>query len=158
MKSPVQITDFCPEHQSGIDALLSGIQNEYPEQIYGPGIQKMIDVAFMPGRKYRVALSDGVVIGSIGVVLLSSHNACLKSMLLHKDYRGSGIADQLLYIAIEYCRVNQVGNIFLGTMIQFRAAQYFYKKHGFTEITEDGLPADFMKNPVDKVFFKWSRT
>jgi hypothetical protein len=39
-------------------------------------------------------------------------------------------------------------------MIQFKAAQSFYLKHGFIQILENELPDDFMKNLVDKVFFR----
>jgi hypothetical protein len=43
--------------------------------------------------------------------------------------------------------------MYLGTMTQFKAARVFYINHGFTEITRDQLPADFVCNPVDDVFF-----
>ena len=152
----VTIADFENTHQPGIDRLMEDVQKEFPETIYGPGTKKIIDVAFLPDRKYWVALHNNVVIGTIGVVLLANRNAALKSMILQKEYRGTQkqIADALFRVAKEKVSEQNATQLFLGTMIQFKAAQAFYLKHGFTGASEDELPADFVKNPVDKVFFK----
>jgi N-acetylglutamate synthase-like GNAT family acetyltransferase len=156
MSNEIAITAFRPEHQPGIDSLLDDIQQEYPETIYGPASKKMIEVALMRGRKYWVALDQDLVIGAIGLVLLADNNACLKSMFLKKEYRGESrqIANALLMTALFYAKEQNAKQILLGTMMQFKAAQAFYIKHGFTPIPENKLPADFIKNPVDKVFFK----
>lgn len=156
MNANYVITDFLPEHQPGIDRLLSGIQDEFAETIYGPQTLKMKDAAALPARKYWVVTHHNKVVGAIGVVILQDCNACLKSMLLQKEYRGSdtGIANNLLLTAITYTKLFLTRQLFLGTMLQFKAAQAFYLKHGFTQIPETSLPLDFSKNPVDKVFFR----
>jgi N-acetylglutamate synthase-like GNAT family acetyltransferase len=156
MEPGITIVDFENTHQPGIDRLMDDVQKEFSETIYGPGSKKIIDVAFLPDRKYWVALQGNVVIGTIGVVLMKNGNAALKSMILQKEYRGSHtrIADNLFRVAKEKVWGQHATQLFLGTMIQFKAAQAFYVKHGFIGISEDELPADFVKNPVDKVFFK----
>ena len=155
MDSQITITFFGPKHQADVDTLLEGIQREYTELIYGPDTKKMNEVTLLPGRKYWVALDQGKVIGTIGVMMLSSNNACLKSMMVQKEYRGREmkISNALLAAAMNYAVEQNAVNVFLGTMIQFKAAHRFYLKHGFTMISENQLPADFVKNPVDKVFF-----
>jgi N-acetylglutamate synthase-like GNAT family acetyltransferase len=156
MTPQLHITAFTPEHQPGVDLLLSDIQNEYLETIYGSRTKKITDVYNLPGRQYWVVNDGDKMVGSIGVVLLADHNACLKSMFVQKEYRGgsTGIACRLLITAINYAIGHGAIQIILGTMVQFKAAQAFYLKHGFIPIREDQLPADFVKNPVDKVFFK----
>ena len=156
MNPQVVITDFQSHYQAGFDLLLNEIQNEYPETIYGSGTKKLIDVYNLPGRKYWVATASAAVIGSIGIVILVDEKACIKSMFLQKNYRGSNdrIADKLLMTAIDYATSQGIKQLILGTMIQFKAAQAFYIKHGFIRIQENELPADFTKNPVDKVFYR----
>ena len=63
------------------------------------------------------------------------------------------ISNALLGVATNYAVEQNARHIFLGTMIQFKAAKAFYLKHGFTMISENELPNGFVKNPVDKVFF-----
>jgi putative acetyltransferase len=156
MNHQITITPFQPAHQQGVDSLLAGVQDEYPETIYGSGTQKLVEVYMLPGRKYWVTLDSHKVIGSIGLVFLSNNYACLKSMFLQKEYRGGDrhIADQLLAVALKTASDFGIKQMILGTMIQFKAAQAFYFKNGFTILTEDRLPTDFIKNPVDKVFFQ----
>jgi N-acetylglutamate synthase-like GNAT family acetyltransferase len=156
MDKEIIINSFVSEYQPGIDILLSSIQQEFPEIIYGTESKKITDVAFLPGRRYWVALDQDKVIGTIGIVLLKNNTACVKSMFLQKDYRGGGrqIAQRLLVTALNHARQLAAERIFLGTMIQFKAAYAFYIKHGFELIREEELPADFIKNPVDKVFFR----
>jgi len=156
MNPSVIITEFSPEYQPGIDLLLTEIQSEYPGTIYGSGTKKIAEVYDLPGRKYWVALNGDRLIGSIGIVLLANNNACIKSMFLQKEYRSgvAKIADKLLKTAIDFAFRYKAAQIFLGTMIQFKAAQAFYLKHGFKQVQEDELPVDFVKNPVDKVFFR----
>ena len=155
MDHQITIIDFSPEHQNDVDALLAGIQQEYPELIYGPDTMKMKEVAFAPDRKYWVAVDKHKVIATIGVMMLTGNNVCLKSMMVQKEYRGSGmnISNALLGVATNYAVEQNARHIFLGTMIQFKAAKAFYLKHGFTMISENELPNGFVKNPVDKVFF-----
>ena len=76
-------------------------------------------------------------------------------MMLQKKYRGKDkqVADALLQTVLTDAGKAGITTMFLGTMIQFTAAQHFYIKHGFVEINTNELPGDFISNPVDKVFF-----
>ena len=156
MIEDIVITDFEDKYQPGVDKLLDSIQDEYAENIYGPGVLKMKDAAKLPGRRYWVALRNGEVVGTVGLILLGNNNAVLKSMLLHKDYRGSDrmLAYRLMTTAMGHARNSGAATLYLGTMAQFEAAIAFYRKHRFTEIGESELPVDFVGNPVDVVFFK----
>ena len=55
-----------------------------------------------------------------------------------------------------YCSTAKIPDVYLGTMIQFEAAQNFYMKNGFHHVLEQELPGDFMPNPLDKVFLRRS--
>ena len=156
MNSRISIVYFDEQYQYGVDKLLDGIQAEYAEYIYGAGSLKMKDAAKNAGRKYWVALDGNKVIGTVGIISLANNNAVLKSMMLHKDYRGSGndIALRMMVTAMEYAKQRGADTLYLGTMAQFEAATAFYLKHGFKRIQENELPDDFIGNPVDVVFFR----
>ena len=76
-------------------------------------------------------------------------------MFLKKGFRGEkyNIAKKLLQLVIYYAIENNIKEIYLGTMLQFVAAQKFYLKLGFIEITKEQLPPDFPANEQDTLFY-----
>jgi hypothetical protein len=42
----------------------------------------------------------------------------------------------------------------LGTMAQFKAAQRFYSKHGFQEVSLQTVPPDLPINPIDTLHYR----
>lgn len=76
-------------------------------------------------------------------------------MMLKKEFRGKelAISKTLLETVISWCEKAGISKLYLGSMNQFKAAQSFYKKNGFKQIPENGLPNNFLKNPLDKVLF-----
>lgn len=151
MTASITITSYQLHHQPGISDLLDGIQGEFSQSIYAQNPPKNP----LPVKLW-VALYNDVVVGTVGIILLSNGNAALKSMMVQKEFRGGdhGLSGSLMNRALQYARDAGAQNIYLGTMAQFKAAQQFYRKHGFVEITARDLPADFIINPVDDVFFR----
>ena len=94
------------------------------------------------------------VLGTIGFFTLENNNIELKRMFLRKEFRGQNVAKALLDTVINSAIEDNHSCIYLGTMTQFKAAQAFYEKNGFTKIPQTSLPKDFLINPVDKVFYK----
>jgi len=151
MNNNIIITGYTPDHQTGIADLLDGIQAEFTESIYArstPGREVLL-----PPVTYWVALQDGVVVGTAGIAALAYGNAMLKGMMVQQEQRGTGLAARLLDAVLGYAATMGAEQLYLGTMTQFKAAQRFYNKHGFRRITMQELPADFIINPVDDVFF-----
>ncbi|WP_338791789.1 GNAT family N-acetyltransferase [Bernardetia sp. MNP-M8] len=138
-------------HQNGIDEMMNEIAVEFEEQIF-PKVT--VETPSIPDN-YWVALYNGKVVGTVGVVVVQNEFGVLKKMMLKKEFRGKefGLSKLLLETVIEWSEENQISKIYLGTMNQFKAAQTFYKKNGFREILENELPLNFLKNPLDKVFF-----
>jgi N-acetylglutamate synthase-like GNAT family acetyltransferase len=149
MDSLITIVDYRPAYQPGIADLLDGIQSEFPQSIYSRS------TIASPEPRLWVALHNNIVVGMVGLLLIGDDNAVLKNMMVQKEYRGNalGLSKCLLGAALAYAAVENVRNIYLGTMTQFKAAQSFYKKHSFTMIERLELPKDFIINPVDDIFF-----
>ena len=147
------IQPFRPNDEAGIDALIAKVASEYDEQIYPPDRRPLSEAAAEPGKHSWVCMKDDTVVGCIGVWLIDNSNCVLKSMFVETSRRGTGIANQLLDTATGWAVQHGAARMYLGTMIQFRAAQRFYEKLGFEKISELELPSDFPANPVDRVFY-----
>lgn len=149
----IEIKPFEPVHQPGVDALLESIAPEYAEPFFNREGKKMQDMYLLPGRFYWVALSGGVVVGTVGVIAAEDH-AVLKSLFISRSFRGKELAYMLLDMAHTKARAGNIPVIYLGTMAQFIAAQKFYEKHGYKRIDAHQLPAAIAPNEFDTVFYK----
>lgn len=147
----IEIIKYQQKHQIGIDELLRSISLEFENGIY----TKETEQTPLVPDVYWVALINNDVIGTVGLSLVNNY-AILKRMFLKKEYRGKniGLSTKLLTTALTYCCSNNISELYLGTMHQFKAGQRFYIKHGFERVVADDLPRDFMLNPLDNMFFK----
>jgi N-acetylglutamate synthase-like GNAT family acetyltransferase len=152
----IKIVEYTPEYQSGIDEMMVGIQKEYPEQITSSHSTRIYEVYMLPDQKYWIAMDENKVAGTIGIVLYSNQNAVVKRMMVDKNYRGSetNTSALLLEKSFEWAKDQGAKHVFLGTMLQFKAAQKFYLKKGFREIRKEDLPSDYNSNPMDSVYYK----
>ena len=150
----VDIIPFEDHHQADIDLLMTMIAKEFGDTIFSPQSTTIKEVSLLPTEKYWVALTESKVIGTIGLVTLKNNSIALKRMYLNQKFRGHGIAKTLLNTVLKWAADNGVQHIYLGTMTQFKAAQIFYERNNFREITQAALPIDFPVNPVDKVFYE----
>src|SRR5436853_40413 len=85
------------------------------------------------------------------LLFLTGRSAAIKRMMVDKNYRGTvmGVSAGLLDACVSFARNSGAESVYLGTMSQFKAAQKFYLKHGFREITLEELPSDYTPNPID---------
>lgn len=71
----------------------------------------------------------------------------LVRVYLNKEYRGTGIASQMLDVAISFAKDRKFEKIILGTYKKFERAIAFYEKHGFKEYNNE-----FAKNKNARYF------
>lgn len=154
--SSIQIVAFSNEYEAAIDEFMTAIANEFEEPILtsDPTSKKLSEMALLLTDKYWIALSNGKAIGTIGLIVITNNTIVLKRMFIAKKFRGKGVAKQLLDTLLAWAMKNSIKTIYLGTMNQFKAAQKFYAKSGFTKIEPSALPFDFPLNPVDTVFYQ----
>jgi len=154
----VEIVPFEAFHQPGIDLLYKAIEEEFPEQVFSDLSKTITELSRSGNRLYWVALANGIVIGTVGIIILNDNCCGLKSMFLAKEFRTDKreIAKWLLQTAINGAIGLGCNSMYLGTMEQFKAAQRFYEKHGFVQIIQEELPDDFPANTVDTIFYRKS--
>jgi GNAT superfamily N-acetyltransferase len=141
---------YINTYQSEIDIMMNAITNEFglPISNKGKSTTTKLDA-------YWVAFYNNELVGTIGVLKIDNTCSVLKNMFVQKDYRGRdyGIAQALLKTVYDWCNNEGINFLCLGTMRQFKAAHKFYEKNGFMSINSDKLPSDFIRNPVDTVFY-----
>ncbi len=154
MNQEIKIIAFEKAHQHDVDIMMDNIALEFKEPIFSVGSQKIIDVYKLEGNQFWVAMNQDKVIGSIGVIRLTEGNLVLKSMFVDRGFRGQGASSLLLNHVISWGTGNNCKHIFLGTMSQFTAAQKFYEKNAFVQCGPADLPADFVGNTLDTIFYR----
>jgi N-acetylglutamate synthase-like GNAT family acetyltransferase len=105
---------------------------------------------------FWLAINDGRVVGTIALLDIGNRQGALRKMFVHKDYRGKerGIGQLLLNTLFSWAKEKEYAEIYLGTTAKFLAAQRFYEKNDFKEVTVAELPASFPRMEVDVKFYK----
>lgn len=88
-----------------------------------------------PTVQLWVAWKEQRIAGTCALAVLTPGHEELKSMRTNPDFRGQGIASQLLRHALANARGRKVARISLetGSMEFFVPARALYKKHGFDQ-------------------------
>lgn len=97
-----------------------------------PDLGRFSEIYSAPGNRYWVAEDEkGRIVGGVGIGALNAEGLCeLQKMYCLPEVRGTGLAHELMAIALEYARKNYT-RCYLETLDNMTAAQKFYEKHGF---------------------------
>ena len=146
-----------------IELILSIQQQEFAVAITAEDQPDLYEIekVYQTGRgNFWVAQHNGHVVGTISLVDIGDGMVALKKMFVNKHFRGEPyrVGQQLLNVAFEWAKKQEVTTIYLGTTPQFKAAHRFYEKNGFIQIPEHTLPARFPVVAVDKLFYRYDLT
>ena len=78
-----------------------------------------------------VAEIEGKIIASIAIVKAEDNTAQLRWFLVVKEYQELGIGKRLIKTALDFCRQNKYGKVFLWTTDNLHQAHYLYEANGF---------------------------
>ncbi len=164
VEKKVEVVEFEDRYQQSVEELVLPIQQiEFGVKITREEQPDLVDIkkVFQKGNgNFWVALCDGKVVGTVGVVDIGHQQVALKKMFVHADFRGKkfGIAQTLMDRAKRWCDERSIKSILLGTTQQMRAAHRFYEKNGFVELMQSELPPNFPVVHVDSKFYKFEKT
>ncbi len=77
--------------------------------------------------------NDNKIIGTIGIEYVNNDETYLKKLYVLKEYRGTGLAKELLNEVIQFSRKKGFKRIYLSTYGKLERANSFYLKNGFIE-------------------------
>lgn len=151
----IRIVDYDPTMQPAINSMMDGIQTEFEIPISGPASAHLDQYYRKPGYRFWVATRGNDLAGTIGVKLFGKEFAEIKRMMVDQRFRGPlyKTATKLMQTALQHAREQGCSKVYLGTMEQFEAAQRFYAKYGFEPVDPAFLPAEYVINPIDKLFY-----
>lgn len=153
----MQIEAYSGAHDDEIISLILGIQND--EAGIGLPLQEQPDLLDIKryyqkhGGCFWVALSDGRVIGTIGLVLKEQHCAVLKKFFVKKEFRSQKVGLALYEVLLRYAKAAGVRHIILDTPSVAHASHRFYEKAGFHKVHTEKLPVPYSYPDRDSILY-----
>lgn len=140
-----------------IDLILNIQQKEFNVPITiedQPDLLNITNFYYASGGGFWGAFINDELVGTIALVKFADNAAAIRKMFVKKEYRGKefSIAQQLLETLIDYCKENQIDDLYLGTVSILEAALRFYEKNDFIRIQKEELPEAFPLMAPDNVF------
>ncbi|KAF2336875.1 GNAT family N-acetyltransferase [Flavobacterium daemonense] len=119
-----------------------------------PDLFNIQNFYYASGGGFWGAFINDELVGTIALVKFDDHAAAIRKMFVKKEFRGKefAIAQKLLETLIEYCRENEIDDLYLGTVEILQAALRFYEKNDFVRIEKESLPEKFPLMKPDNVF------
>lgn len=142
-----------------VNLILNIQQNEFQVPITINEQQDLLNIPnFYQQKKgnFWVAKHNNEVVGTIALIDCGENIGAIRKMFVKKEFRGKEyrIAQKLLDILEKSAQVNQITNLYLGTLERLQAAIRFYERNGFKLIEKQKLPSVFPIMPVDTHFFE----
>ncbi|MDF3072946.1 MAG: GCN5-related N-acetyltransferase [Alphaproteobacteria bacterium] len=165
----IRIESYAAHHRNSLIEMILEIQQDEFNLPITYGEQKDlhdISAAYRIGAgQFWVAQAPNTlpdhVVGSLGLHDMGTDGVgkrvgALRKMFVRKDFRGGGeqgAAALLLKTLEEHCRRHGIVALYLGTTEAFKAAHRFYQKRGYTPMSADDLPENFVRLAVDTRFY-----
>lgn len=145
--------------QQIIDIILPIQQIEFNVPITLEAQPDLLDIEtnyHQTGGNFWGAMYNEQLVGTIALIAFGNNAAAIRKMFVLKEYRGKelGIAQLLLNNLIDYCKRNNITDIYLGTVEMLKAAHRFYEKNGFTRLAKQDLPESFPLMAADTIFYQ----
>lgn len=156
----MQIEVYRKEYeQAVIDLILHIQQNEFAVPVTIADQPDLLDVKnfYCKGKgNFWIATENDQLVGTIALIDIGNGQSALRKMFVHEAWRGKEKAtgQRLLDHVVDWCRRNEINEIYLGTFHKLQAAQRFYLRNRFVEVAKQSLPASFPLMQVDNMFFK----
>jgi putative acetyltransferase len=127
------IVPFGPGHADGFRSLVADTLREFGFELDAE-LDRDLDDPTATYAALWVAVEDDEVVGSVALRELGEGAVELKRMYLRPDQRGRGLGRNLLTLALDWARTNDVDVIRLDTSERMVAAQRLYEAYGFVRV------------------------
>lgn len=92
------------------------------------------------GGEFWIALSEGQLIGTIGLMMKERQCATMKKFFVKKEFRSRKVGLALYHELIKFAKASDVRHIILDTPSVAKASHKFYEKAGFHKVRAAQLP------------------
>ena len=153
----MQIKTYSEKYRNEVISLILDIQNN--EAKIGLPLSEQPDLLDI-NRSYRqnggefwIALFNGEIIGTIGLMMKERHCAVLKKFFVKKEYRSQKVGLTLYKELLKYAESKNVRQIILDTPSVTHTSHRFYEKAGFCKISADELPVPYSYPHRDSILY-----
>lgn len=153
----MQIETYSGKYDDEIISLILDIQNHeskinlsLEEQ---PDLLTIYDSYQENGGEFWIALDQGKVIGTLGMMLKDNHCAIMKKFFVKKKYRSQRVGLALYKKLLEFAEAANVQYIILDTPSVAHASHRFYEKAGFRKINKIELPVPYEYPDRDSILY-----
>ena len=156
------IASLSNDHsENAVDLILPIQQIEFGVSITLQDQPDLLDIDGFynqPGGVFLGAFREKQLIGTIALINVGHATGAIRKMFVKKEFRGKelGVAQQLLENLLDHSREKKITDVYLGSVVQMKAAHRFYERNGFKSIRKEDLPAYFPLMPNDNVFYHLS--
>lgn len=140
----IEIQTYSGMFDDEIISLILGIQNKEAKINLFLNEQpdlKDINVYYQKnGGEFWLALDNGNVIGTIGLMKMENHCAILKKFFINAKYRSQKIGLKLYQALLQFAKSKNTKHIILDTSSVAIVSHRFYERTGFQRISKTELP------------------
>ena len=153
----MRIETYSGKYDDEIISLVLNIQND--EAKIGLTLQEQPDLLNISrnyqqnGGEFWIALSDGKVIGTIGLILREQHCAIMKKFFVKKEFRSQKVGLALYNMLFKFAENSGVQHIILDTPSVAYESHKFYEKAGFHKISKEELPVPYSYPDRDSILY-----
>lgn len=153
----MNIETYSGKYDDEIISLILSIQND--EAKIGLSLQEQPDLLDIhrsyqqDGGEFWLALSDGRVVGTIGLMLKEKHCAVMKKFFVEKAFRSQKVGLSLYNELLKFAVSKGVHHILLDTPAVAHASHRFYEKAGFRKISTTELPVPYSYPDRDSILY-----
>ena len=153
----MEIEAYSGKYDGEIVSLILGIQNQ--EAGIGRSLEEQPDLKDIRGcyqdggGQFWVALSDGRVVGTLGLMLREDGCAVMKKFFVDREYRSQRVGLALYKRLLSHAEKTGVRHILLDTPSVAHASHRFYETAGFRRITPAELPIPYTYPDRDSLLY-----
>ena len=154
----MEIAVYRDEYKDDVISLILGIQND--KAGIGLSLQEQPDLLDIPGcyrrdgGEFWIALADGRLIGTIGLMPKGKDCAVLKKFFVKKEFRSQGVGLALYGRLLEFAGEAGIRRIILDTPSVAHASHRFYEAAGFHRIGREELPVPYSYPDRDSILYR----
>lgn len=155
----IKIRTYLPDDTDEIIKLVLHCQNDgtrpYVTVDDQPELLQIQEKYLDNGGNFWVAVDNGRIVGSIGLMNCGNKTAVLKKFFVYEPYRSSPhhLGRRLYGTLMEFAKTCEIERLVLDTPKNTDRAHRFYEKAGFRKIGEHQLPVIYDYPYEDSDFF-----
>ncbi|GAA0361219.1 GNAT family N-acetyltransferase [Bacillus horti] len=109
----------------------------YIDYSLNPDLDQIVRTYSANGDCFLTVYMKGEMVGTGALIIESDQVGRIARMSVKKEFRGKGIASQMLERLINTAKQREIEELVLETNLEWVDAVRFYQKHGFKEYERD---------------------